>query len=245
MIDKLITDGLINMPIYGGGADVKLGAFVRRGATPATNNGALIKHSGNAAGPDLLGRLQAGLDYSEEGETLIDGTKFVVKPVKLCGNFRAFRVEYDLTSQITATEAVSTTTATITSLEDDIDAGFLYVADGLGAGQLRYLTASAAGAATLKAAPTVALDTTSKLIKILPRFHQKASLNSDGTKLASQAAVGQWNVIVLDTFISKKGGQDDQLSPVDHGSLKGLNLIPGLKFSALIAVRDSIPASID
>lgn len=241
---KNALDGAYYLPVYGAGADIKVDAFMKRGATPATNNGMLIKQSGNNAGPDLIGRLMAGLNFATEGETLIDGTAFVEKPIELCMPYRMIRVEYDLASVITCTGAVSTTTMTVTSLEDDIDAAFVYVASGLGAGQMNYLTAAAAGAGTLKAAFNTSLDTTSKFIKILPRFHQKASLNSDGTKLASQDIVGTWNVIVLNSYLQKNGNLV-RLSPVDHAALRGLNNLASLKFFADIAVRDSIPASID
>jgi hypothetical protein len=242
---KNANDAVYNLPVYAGAADVKIGAFLKPGVTYGTDGGALIKQSGNNAGNDTIGRLLAGLDYSEEGETLVNGTSFVVKPVELAMPFRIFRVEYDLTSYITCTQAVSTTTMTVTSLEDDIDAGFVYVATGTGVGQLRYLTASAAGAATLKSAFTTDLDTTSKFVKILPRFHGLASLNTDGTKLASQAAVGTWKVMVIDTYIGRGAHRLDQLSPVDNGAMRNLDDITGLKFYADIAIRDAVPASID
>jgi hypothetical protein len=241
---KNALDGVYRLPIYGGAADVKLGAFLRRGDTPGTTQGALIKHSGNNAGPDLIGRLLEPLVYATDGETLAAGTSYVEKGVELCMPHRILRVEYDLTSLITCTTTVTTTTLTLTNLEDDIDAAFLYVASGTGAGQMNFLTAAAAGSCTLKAAFTTSLDTTSKLIKILPRFHQKASLNSDGTKLASQDVVGTWNVMILNSYIQKNGNLF-RLSPVDHAALKGLSSLASLKFFADVAVRDSIPASID
>lgn len=235
---------IVNLPIYGGGADVLQGAFLKRGPTPGTDNGMLVKASGASATPDIIGRLASMLDYSVDGETLIAGTSFVTKPVILAHNFRIHRIEYDLTSVIAATQAVSTTTITLTSLEDNIDAAFLYVVSGLGLGQTNYLTASASGSATLKAAFGTSLDTTSNLIKILPRFHPLISLNSDGTKLASQAAAGAINAMVIDTWI-QRGSRLEQFNPVKHAALTGLNSVKGLHFYADVAFRDTIPYSID
>jgi hypothetical protein len=243
-IEKKAKDVLYKLPIYGAAADVKRGAFVMRGATPGTDNGMLIKASGTSATPDIIGVLQGMLDYSEDGETLIAGTSFVTKPVLLAQPFRIFRIEYDLTSQITATQAVSTTTLTLTNLEDNIDAAFLYVADGLGEGQTNYLTASAAGSCTLKAAFGTSLDTTSKIVKVLPRFHPIISLNTDGTMLASQAAAGAIKAMVIDTYI-ERNGRLEQFNPVRHAALTGLHNLRSFKISADVAFRDTAVYSVD
>lgn len=234
----------LNVPIYGAGASVAVGALIKRGATPATNNGMGILATGTVANPDILGVLSVGLNYATEGETLIAGTSHVVKPVEPVNPFRAIRIEYDKTSMITCTQPVNTTTMTVTSLEDDIDAAFLYVNEGLGIGQTNYLTAAAAGSCTLKAAFTTSLDTTSKFIKILPRFHQLGSLNTAGTKLASQAAAGAIKVIILDSFI-ERNGRLAPLDPTKHAALTGLNSLSSLRFYADVLVRDAIPYSVD
>lgn len=238
-------DHKLNVPIYGAGASIEKGALVKRGATPATDNGMAVKASGASAIPDILGILTAGLNYASEGETLIDGTKFVVKPVELVNPVRAVRIEYDKSSMIACTSAVDTATLTLTSLEDNIDAAFLYVAEGTGIGQTNYLVASAAGSATLKAAFGTSLDnTTSKLLKILPRFHQIFSLNSAGTKLASQAAAGAVKGIVLDSFI-ERNGRLEALDPTKHAALTKLNSLSSIRFYADVLIRDAIPYSID
>jgi hypothetical protein len=236
----------LNAPIYGGAADVAAGGLVKRGATPATNNGMLISANGTSAIPDVLGILNSKLTYATDGETLIAGTAFVTKPVELLNPVRVIRCEYSKASAdlITCTQAVSTTTMTVTSLEDDIDASFVYVAAGVGIGQTNYNTAAAAGASTLKAAFTTALDTTSKFIKILPRFHPFAILNSAGTKLASQAGVGAITVTILDTYI-ERNGRIDQMDPTKHAALTGLDALPSLRFWADLLIRDAIPYSID
>lgn len=241
-IHKQAKDNIYNLPIFGAAADIQKGAFLMRGATPGTNNGELILATG--AGADIIGRLGAMLDYSVDGETLIAGTAFVTKPVELAHGFRIHRVEYDLTDVMTASQAVTTTTITLTSLEDDIDAAFLYVAAGTGIGQTNYLTASASGSATLKAAFGTSLDTTSDIIKILPRFHPLGKLNSDGTKLGTDAAAGSWTIMVIDSYI-QRNGRIEQLNPTKHAALTGLNSLRNLKFFADIAVRNTGAYTID
>jgi len=242
---KDVKNDAVNLPIYGGAADIAAGAFLTPGTTMATDGGALKKASGASALPDIIGRLAAPLDYSEDGETLANGTAFVTKPVVLAHPFRIHRVEFDLTaaSAIQCTEAVNSTTMTVTSLEDNIDASFVYVVSGLGAGQTNFLTASAAGAGTLKAAFGTSLDTTSYFIKILRRFHQLISLSSDGTKIASQAAAGAVTCHVLDLWI-QRGSRIEQLSPVKHAALTGLTSVKGLHFWADLAFIDTTPYSI-
>lgn len=234
----------INVPIYGAGADVAKGSLVMVGATPGTNNGMGIVAGGASALPDVLGVLTTGLTYATDGETLINGTKHVVKPVEPVNPFRCVRLEFDKTSMVTCTQAVSTTTMTVTSLEDDIDASFLYVVTGTGAGQTNYTTAAAAGSCTLKAAFGTSLDTSSKFIKVLNRFHQIASLNTAGTKLASQAAAGAVAVILMDIFI-ERNGRMEALDPTKHAALTGLDSLASLRFWADVLIRNAVPYSID
>jgi hypothetical protein len=245
-ISKYNNERVLNLPVYGGAADILAGTVMKPGVTGETDHSALIKSTANTtASTDALGLLMKMLDYSEDGETLVAGTAFVTKPVELFSPARIVRAEYDLVSAvITATQAVTTTTITLTSLEDDIDGAFLYVAQGVGAGQMNYLAASAAGSATLKAAFGTSLDTTSKLVKILPHFHALAGLSSDGTKLGSYAAVGVHLVTIINRYIIRNG-REDQLDPTKHSALTGLNNLRSLRFEADLMFRNTIPHSID
>lgn len=237
-------DNQTNLPVSGGGSAIATGALLMRGATPGTNNGMLIPATGSSATPDIIGILRG--PHATAEDTTIGGTVFTTRPVDLVIPARIVRAEYSQASGdlITCTQAVSTTTMTVTSLEDDIDAAFIYVVSGTGAGQTNYLTASASGSCTLKAAFGTSLDTTSKFIKILPRFHQLASWTSDGTKLSSQAAAGGAKVIVIDTFMIKNAFEV-QMSPVSHAALTGLSSLASIKFEANIAIRDTVPYSVD
>ena len=232
-----------NLPVSGLGTALVQGALLKRGATPATQNGFLIAATASAAHPDTIGILKEA--HAVADDTDVPGTIFKTHPIELVTPFRIVRVAYSVLAAdiITVTGAVSSTTITLTDLEDDIDAAFLYVVSGTGAGQINYLTASAAGSATLKAAFGTNLDTSSRLIKILPRFHQLAALSADGTRLRSQAAAGLWPVIVIDSWIIRGEGKD-QLHPVNHSALTGLNNNV-IRFEADVAIRDSVPYSID
>ena len=236
----------MNLPIWGNAADVPLAAMVKKGPTPATNNGALIAATGNSEHLDIIGILGELLDYSVDTETLVDGTTFVTKPVDIIPGHRIVTVEFSLAAadDIEVTQAVNSTTITLTDLENDIDAAFLYVVRGTVAGQLQYLTASAAGSATLKAAFGANLDTSSRIVKILPRFHTLISLNADGTKLSNQAAAGSMeSFIVLDTRIVANE-RDEQLHPVNDPGRINLNNARGLRFLAELMMRDTASYSL-
>jgi hypothetical protein len=243
-IFKELTNTTYQLPVFGSGADIALGAFMKRGPTPGTNNGELIPATGNNAAPDLIGRLGQFHDFSVDGDNLIAGTAFVTKPIHLAHRFRIFRLEYDQSDTMATTQAVNSTTITLTDLENNIDAAFLYVVGGTGIGQTNYLTASGAGSATLKAAFGTDLATSDTLIKILPRFHQTMSLNSDGTKIGTQAAVGTITVMTIDTHI-ERNGRVDQMDPVKHAALTGLNNVRSVKFYSDVAFANTIPYAID
>lgn len=241
---KYGNDNVTNLPISGGGSTINPGTLLKPGVTAGTDFGALIIAAANTtAATDAIGILRQ--QHLTADDSTGAGTTFKTKPVQLVVPGRVVRASYDLTTAIiTCTQAVSTTTMTVTSLEDDIDASFLYVSTGTGAGQTNFLTAAAAGSCTLKAAFTTSLDTTSKFVKILRRFHQLAGLSADGTKLGSYAAVGVHKVVVIDSFIVRNGDRV-QLDPTKHAALTGLNSLRSISFEADIMFRDTTPYSID
>lgn len=245
-VSKYDTHRKINMPIYGAGVDVVQGALVKRGTTPGTDNGALILASGSSAIPDIVGVLGELHDFSVTDDTLINGTKYVTHPVDLAFPSRILTVEISQATAdlVTVTSDAAGTTLTITSLEDDIDASFIYVAAGAGIGQLQFLTASAAGSATLKAAFTTALVASdSKIIKVLRRFHALISFTSDGVKMSSQAAAGAVAGLILDIRMLR-GERDESLDPTKHPGMKNLNNAR-VKFVADIIIRDTAAYTVD
>ena len=240
-------DYYLSAPLRSGAVDLVRGALLKRGTTAGTNTGFLIQATGAGAHPDCVGILRqafAGSSATVDSDTA--GTVFTTRPIDLIVPTRIVRIRYSLLAadDIDATTAVNTTTITLADLENDIDTAFLYVVRGTGAGQTNYLTASAAGSATLKAAFTTSLDTTSRLIKILPRFHQTARLTADGTALASAAEAGSMDVMVLESFIIRDTNEE-QLNPTSHDALVGLDAIGSIQFEADIVIQDSFAYPID
>ena len=232
-------DNVVNLPVSSAGTAIVAGALMARAVTGTQPRGHLRILTGTSAVLDAYGIIRQAL-VATTLDTDAAGTIFTTRPIQLIVPGRLVRIPYSTASAdlITCTQAVSTTTMTVTSLEDDIDAGFVYVVSGTGLGQINYLTAAAAGSCTLKAAFTTNLDTTSKFIKILPRFNKIASITADGTSLSSQAAAGAVEVAIVDTRI-EQNGDDIQLNPVIHSALTGLNSKRSLVFSADIVIRDS------
>jgi hypothetical protein len=237
-------DNVVNLPVSGGGSALVAGALLKRGLTGTQPYGHLRLATGSSAIPDTIGILREA--HAAADDTLAAGTFFKTHPVQLVVPARIVRVEFSLASAdlITCTAAVSTTAVTLTSLEDDIDTGWIYVAAGTGVGQLLYIAAAASGSCTLKTAPTTALDTTSKVVKVLPRFHQLGAISSDGTKLTSQAAAGAVAISVIDLYIERNNRQE-QLNPVKHDALTGLSSLRDFHLYADVAIRDSLFYTID
>ena len=243
-ISKYNPELTINAPVSGLGTALVKGAALKRGATPATENGMLIAATASAAHPDLFGILKEAHTVAQD--TDLPGTIYTTHPVELYNPTRVVRIAYSVLTAdiISATEVVNSTTITLTALEDNIDAAFLYVVSGTGIGQVNFLTASADGSATLKAAFGTNLDATSRLIKILPRFHQFGALSADGTALRSQAGAGLTPIIVLDSWIMRPDNEKS-LNPVTDSALVNLNNGAFIRFEADILFRNAIPYSID
>lgn len=235
-IRKSLQDRILNLPVSGNGTDLVVGAVLARGV----QNGALRP----ATTTDFMGILRQA--HTASGfDTDTAGTVFSTRQCELLAPITRIRAYFSMATAdlVTCTQAVTTTTMTVTSLENGITAGFLYVVSGTGAGQTNYITASTSGSCTLKAAFTTSLDTTSKFIKILPRFHDLVVLNSDYTKLSSTDAVGTVPVMIFDIGMVKDDNEVS-LDPTKHAALTGLqsggaNFEPGLKFWADIAFRDT------
>jgi hypothetical protein len=226
-------------PIYASADAVKGAGFIL-GATPGTDGGCVILATGACA--DFFGILNEEYDYSEEGSSVVGSSEvtkeFVINP------FGVYEIEYDLTDTMAATHAADSTALTLTNLEDNIDGAFLYVVSGDAIGQLRSLTASGAGSCTLKTAYSPALAVADTLVKILPRGHGLAKLNSAATKIGTDVAAGSAVVRIVESWIKRKNQAKEVLAFSKHSGLSGLDDL-GVIFSSYILFRDSAFNTID
>lgn len=173
--------------------------------------------------------------------TLAQGHKYgkvIINP------FAVYLTEYSQAAadDVAFTGAWSTTTLTVTSLEDNIDGGWVYVADAsanaLARGQLRYLSASASGSATTDSAPTVATATSDTFIKILPIAHRLTEMNAAGTGLMTVAIAGTGVALtIVENYI---GGTNIPLESLRAEVHEGVDYGAGTKFYADVLLNDHL-----
>lgn len=199
-------------PLYSATTAIVAGAVIMKGATPGTNQGFGI--IGAPAYPGVLGVTEvADANTSAGGDSKQDGTAYT--RYKLCINPDAvFLCEAtDPTTTNIAVASTSTVTVTITSLEDDIDGGWLYGSDY----QLQWIATSAAGSCTTKTA--TGWTSATKVTRLLPLFKILLDLNTAGTKLLPAAAIGTGKVIVIENYISRSNGKPEPLDPTKHSGI--------------------------
>ena len=228
----------------GGGSDIVDGALVELGQTVTSNKGHVIISS--AAGADAIGVKLGIHDFSADADsTPEDGLINVIGKIEYALPGCIIAAEYaDAADDDVAVASSTSTVVTITSLEDDIDYGWLFCRAGTGVGQLGYLVASASGNCTLKNALTTQLDSTSLVIKILPVGHRLLFMNPERDLLASQAAVGTFAARIVLNQVRYKGSKGwETLNPVtDHDrQLDGL----GATFRSLFTLANSHFTPID
>lgn len=196
---------------------VQAGALVMRGATDEQDYGMAIV--GAPTYPDAIGVLLEELLSTVTDSTILGTTdnrrKVAVAP------FGSYLTEYSqAAADDVAVTSSSGTAITVGSLEDDIDGGFIFVnAGSVSQRELRYLTASAAGSATMKSALTTNLTSAESILKILPRFHQLVDLNTAAVSILTAAAAGTGRLTVVENYIKDVGIPMQPLSPVTHGAL--------------------------
>ena len=229
---------VMDVPLYDDGAALVAGVMIMRGAHGGTTNSyyieAYISASANEA-LSALGVLQetvatataiASTGYTYGKCIINDDAHYLAEYLQSTGNI------------VDVTSASTSTTLTTTSLEDNIDGGWVYftektTAGATGAGNLRFLTASASGSATLDSAVTI--DTTSDFIKILPVGHRLTSLSADSLGLLSKAAAGtSINLHIVENYIGKSG-LNQAMRYATHKALSGLDK-DTIKFYAEIAI---------
>mgnify|MGYP001574337040 CR=1 FL=1 len=187
-----------------GATTVERGALLVKGPTPGTNNGMLIVSG--AAATDAMGILLEELT-STATDTTILATTDNLRKVQILPPGSVALAEYSLVAaDDVAVVSSSTTTITVTDLEDDIDGAWVYVSAGTASlRQLRVLTASAAGSATMKSAFGTVLTSAESIVKVCPRLHQLLVITTNSVQLATTAAVGTARLSVLDNYIKDEG----------------------------------------
>ena len=148
----------------------------------------------------------------------------------------------------------SAPTVTITSLADQWDGGWCYVAQDVstetGIGQLGYIEVSASGSFGVRDNFTTALDSTSDIILIVPigrllvaRSAVSATRSTElNTYVANTNYVTLFSVIKNElTYMGKNGWV--QLLPSTHSNLQLSGLSP--RFRSIGYLRDTAAAAID
>lgn len=261
-IIQSLKSRLMRFPIYNAGANLAAGSLVMPGTTAETNLGVAVKVAANT-NADVLGVLVELHDYSKSGDALVSGTKnwfaptgeaeinYPARLVEICDGATLARVDVDLSGGTYAAVASyngSTGTVTITNLEDNIDTGFLYVVDGAGIGQTGFIKSSAAGSCVVASPFATALNNTSKVVKILPLFHQLMywvpGTATAGTKAGTTAAAGTGRVVILERHIVRNG-LDEMLDPKSHGALTGLNNLSHFNIYYILHLVDTAFHPID
>ena len=225
-------------PVFGDASDISEGAVVIRGATPGTNQPFAVV--GTGALTDVIGVIKELHDFSVSGDPTTTGTVFIERKI-IINPFAVWRIEYD-SADTMAVVSTAGTTVTITSLEDNIDGGYLYAISGTGIGRLAFITTSASGSCTTK--ETTGWDSTTTVIKILPLWHQLAKINTAATMLGTDAGAGTGEITVLQNYIEADSIGHTRLSPVTHSGLTGLNS-RNVKFYADIIFRNHALNSLD
>jgi hypothetical protein len=133
---------------------------------------------------------------------------------------------YDQTDAQSCDNAESAETAwVIGSLEDNIDGGWLFTTDQADSsatyvGLLRYLTASAAGTATVAA---VTVDTDTDYCKVLPLGHRLCGLNAESTGLTTTAAASSAVFLeVVENYLTHSASASEEMRYWDHDNLADL-----------------------
>ncbi len=134
---------------------------------------------------------------------------------------------YDQTDAKSCTHAeTAETTWQITSLEDNIDGGWLFTTDQADSsatyvGKIRYIKASASGSITCTA---ITVDTSTDYVKVLPIGHRLTGLNAEATGLTTTAAAGSGVYLdIMENWISHSALPREKMRFWDHDASDNLS----------------------
>lgn len=240
--------GLIKVPVDGAGSDIQDGAMVKPGSTEAGNSsdnqGCAVLSDETAA--DALGVLVGLHDYSVAGDSdVYTGAAHVMAEVDPFYPGVLVAIEYDLTDTMAIASMQSASQVRISSIEDHLSGGWLYVASGTGAGQLVFIIYDDATDLFIKSAPTTALIAAdSVLVKIPPLFHGLHNLIANMTKFGTDAAAGTFPARILRNQVRWVGQESwIDLDPGLHHNLQLNGLGP--VFRSIVMPTNIFSAPID
>ena len=251
-------------PVSGAGSNIPVGTIMQAGATAGTNYSIAIPAvttvgatAGGGTG-NPIGMLVEPHNYSASGDALTQTlnswwpngklasgkTQFPSRSIELLNVGVIFRMDYALSSATQVSVASATSTViTITSTEANLDGGWSYVVAGTGIGQLAFIKSSTTGAWTITANNTT-LDSTSKLIKILPIFHYLPTFlvntTTVPTLLDSLAAIGTARAVQLGQYMVRPDGCPVRLDPGVHDGLSGLSALANITFYSHMQMQNTI-----
>lgn len=224
----------IQVPFTGLGAVIADGALVMAGVTAETDLGLAIPVPAGNAGVDTIGILKGASVVAND--SVPAGTTYNFKEVELIDSTELLEFEYGMASgDVLAVTSTSTTTVTITSLEDNIDNSWLYAVSGTGAGLLAFVVTSASGSCVTKTA--TGWDSTTKVIKILRFGHKVVALNA-ASQIDSNAAAGTFTCFIFENYIDAPaaGISKQLLDPTKHDNINLGTLIKP-RFTTRLAIR--------
>lgn len=210
---------VIRVPFSGKGSIVNDHTPVIPGTTQGTDIGLAIAGGANADLTDLIGYLEGASVVAND--SVQTGITWTYAEVEMVRADQLVEIDWSLASaDLVTVTSFSGTTITITSLENSADCGWFYVAAGTGIGQLMFATAVNGGTATIKTAPAIALDATSKLVFIKRFGHKLHKTNANG-QLVSAAAVGSYKFMTLENYIESlpNGITKQLLDPTKHDNI--------------------------
>lgn len=237
------TEAAVDVTVRHGGTTLATGALIARGATPGTNNGMGIVPAASLA--DCIGLLLEEF-LSTATDSNIDATTDTKRRVLRAPGCIYLAQYSQAAADDLAVTSSSGTTFTVTDLEDDIDGGWILTVNNTTTTgnnrQLRVLTASAAGSATLKSAFSADLTSADNFVKVLPRMHQLLVIITNATLLVTTAAVGTARATVVENYVEDTGIPFKPLDPV--GDSPRL-LTASARIYSAIAINNSVYTPFD
>lgn len=247
-------------PVSGAGSSIPLGTLMQMGVTGGTNTSIAIPavstagdatnlpigllaeaHSNSASGDATT---QTIVSFYPNGTLASGKTQFPSRAIELLDLGLIMRMDYANSDATQVSVASATSTViTITSTEATLDGGWSYVMGGTGIGQLSWIKSSTTGAWTIKA-NTTTLDSTSKLLKILPIFHSLPTFlvntTTVPTKIDSKAAIGTGRAVTVGQYIVKPDGIPQRMDPLTYDGATGLSSLASITFFAHLQMQNSV-----